>query len=175
MPPSANASPTLARLMATPMSMAQVQKFVGKDVPVIEYAKFAKLKTLPSACIYLFLTSENYGHFCAVLRKGDTVELFDSYGIKPEAEHHFVQLGLLEHLHERDDFILDLCKKNKWNVVHNHTQLQSWNPKVATCGRHASERVHKQDLTIDQYVEWIQSVCKTAKVSPDVLVSYLVQ
>lgn len=166
--------PTLTQLVQTPLSMTQVKKHLP-DIPVILYSKFAKMKTLPPACVYLFLTAQNYGHFCAVLRKGNAVELFDSYGIKPEAEHNFVKIGLLEHLHERDDFILNLAKKNGWAVSYNHTQLQSWNPKVETCGRHCVSRVQKKDMEIDEYVQWLESVSKSAGVSPDQIVSYLVQ
>ena len=166
--------PSLSKLVQTPLSMTQVKEHLP-DIPVILYSKFAQLKTLPPACVYLFLTNQNYGHFCAVFNRGNVVELFDSYGIKPEAEHNFVKIGLLEHLHERDDLILNMAKKNGWSVSYNHTQLQSWNPKVETCGRHCVSRVLKQSMDIDEYVQWLQGVAKKANVSNDILVSYLVQ
>ena len=144
------------------------------DCPVIEYADFKTYKTLPPACIYLFLTSGGYGHYCAVFRRGTVVECFDSYGIQPESEHSFVRPEVLTHLGERNNFILEMCKKKKWSVVHNSTQLQSWNTSVATCGRHCVERFRKQDWDIGQYVKWLLGVATSSKTSADVVVSYLV-
>jgi hypothetical protein len=163
---------TLAQIVKTPMSIEEVRSLV--DCPVIMYAEFARFKTLPPACIYLFLTSGGYGHYCAVMRKGAVVECFDSYGIQPESEHSFVRPEVLKHLGERNNFILELCRKKKWSVVYNSTQLQSWNTSVATCGRHCVERVRKQEWDIGRYAAWLKSVSSSARTTPDTVVSYLV-
>ena len=167
--------PTLAELVKTPLSIKQVKKFVGPHIPVIEYSKFAKMKTLPPVVVYLFLTSDGFGHFCAVFRRGETVEVFDSYGIPAESEHSFVTPEVLKHLGERNDFIKELCKSHGWLLNHNATQLQSWDLKVETCGRHVVERVAHRNWGNDEYVRWLRDISKTAGTSPDIVVSYLVE
>ena len=162
---------TLDELVKQPLTLQQVKKFLP-GVPVILYKQLKALTTLPPALVYLFLTSDGFGHFCCVMRRGDVVELFDSYGIKPESEHSFVSEEMLQHLGERDDYILDLCKRNGWSVVHNTKCLQG--REAETCGRHCVSRIRKEALPIKDYVRWLEAVAAQADTTPDIVVSYLV-
>jgi len=165
---------TLDVLVSTPLSMKDVSQFLP-NVSVILYKDFAKLIDLPFVIVYLFLTSDGYGHWCSVFRRGAEVELFDSYGIPPESEHNFARKEVLRHLRERKTFILDLCKKKGYSVTHNPTRLQSWNTKVETCGRHVVQRVRMSNVDVKTYVQWLLAVSKSANTTPDYVVSFLVE
>jgi hypothetical protein len=162
---------TLKQIVNTPLSVEEIKAFLP-STPVILYADFKKMKTLPPVVVYLFLTTEKYGHWCCVLRKGKNVEFFDSYGIKPEGEHAFVSPEMLDHLKERDHFLCDLCAKYNWSMTYNSHTLQG--PNTKTCGRHCVARVDKKDLSSSAYVAWLQSVARAARTTPDFVVSFLV-
>jgi hypothetical protein len=163
---------SIDELIKTPLSLQQVKRRLP-GTKVMEYPDFAMMKTLPEKCVYLFLTSDNYGHFCAVMRRGNAVELFDSYGLPPEGEHAFVSREMLDHLKERDDLILNICKENGWNVLHNKKRLQEWKGSE-TCGRHCIERIRQFDTPIQDYVKWLTGIAKSAKTTPDAVVCYMV-
>ena len=131
------------------------------------------MTTLPDVVVYLFLTSDNFGHFCCVLRKGTDVEFFDSYGIAPEMEHMFASPKMLKHLNESKNFILNLCKSNGWKVTHSKAKLQGKNSE--TCGRFCVERARKKEMTCGEFAHWMLIVADDAGVSPDYVVSYLVE
>lgn len=97
---------TLKQIVHTPLSMEDVNRLAPPGTPVILYERFRLLTTLPPVCIYLFLTSYGYGHYCCVIRQGSVVQFFDSYGIRPESEHQFVQPEMLDHLKESQNLIL---------------------------------------------------------------------
>lgn len=162
----------LQKIVETPLSMAQVKRMVGA-VPVVLYQDFAKMKSLPPACIYLFLTSYGYGHYCSIFLRNGTLSFFDPYGIAPESEHNFTTPEMLAHLKERNDFLLGMAHRNGWAIEWNRTQLQSWNPKVATCGRHSVVRCRQQAMNTDGYARWLLGVAQQAGTTPDYVVSYL--
>lgn len=162
---------TLAELVKTPLSLSHVQRLLP-GAKVCLYSKLSKMKTLPKALVYLFLTSDGFGHFCCVLRKGQDVELFDSYGIAPEAEHKFVSKEMLDHLGESRNLVFDICKTKGWSVSHSSAKLQG--REAETCGRFCVERVRKQELSSEEFAQWLFAVASQAGVSPDYVVSYMV-
>lgn len=162
---------TLEELVKIPLSLEQVQRYLP-HTKVCLYSDFANMKTLPAATVYLFLTSDNFGHFCCVLRKGTEVEFFDSYGLAPEMEHAFVSKEMLRHLHENHNYILDFCKRKGWKVTYSKARLQG--KDAETCGRFCVERVRKQAMSAGEFAHWMMIVASDAGVTPDYVVSYLV-
>jgi hypothetical protein len=162
---------TLEQIIQTPVTFGQMKKFVP-EAKVMLYDEFSKLKDIPPVAVYLFQTSYNYGHWCCVLRNGKDVDFFDSYGIPIEGEHAFVSQELLQHLGESKNLIKDLCIKKGYSMSHNTTTLQG--EKSQTCGRHVVERIRKKMLDNESYAHWIKNTSKEARVTPDILVSYLV-
>lgn len=88
-----------------------------------------------------------------LLKRSDTsVEFFDPYGMRPDAELKFIprpyrektgQWGRLVELIEADN-----CP---YTVYYNQQALQSDDPKIGTCGRWCALRARLSNFTLDDF------------------------
>ena len=118
-------------------------KLTGYNVNIILYSHLVDYKTLTDllpkemyACFILIETSENSGHWTCVVRNGLNVFYFDSYGVKPDGELSHIKKNLRYELHENKPLLSDIFKQSSnFNIIYNHTQLQSYHPNINTCGK----------------------------------------
>jgi hypothetical protein len=145
-----------------------IRKLLG-NVPILTYPELAK-HTLQSLlpkdgmAVILFLTeSEKEGHWTSLSRRGDEIEYFDSYGIKPDGERQWLDEAKRISLGEVRPLIHDLLKGHNGPVEYNSKKLQKGS--TATCGRHVVVRGWNLDLPISTYARALE-----AKGSPDLIV-----
>lgn len=138
------------------LSEDDIRKLLG-NVRIITYPDLAK-ETLQSLLpkdgivVILFLTeSKQEGHWTALLRRGDTIEYFDSYGIKPDGERAWLDQRHRISLEETRPLIHELLKGYTGPVTYNRKKLQKGS--VATCGRHVVVRGWNLNLPISTYSE----------------------
>jgi len=107
------------------------------------------------------------GHWVALLRNGDTIEFFDSYGIFPDMEKDFLDEKYLINTGQIVNKLAQLLR-DAWDmgykVEYNNYLLQVMKDGVSTCGRHVISRIWHKDLTIDEYNKFINSF---KKLNPD--------
>jgi hypothetical protein len=131
-----------------------IRKLLG-NVRILTYPELEK-ETLESLLptdgivVILFLTeSKTEGHWTSLSRRGDTIEYFDSYGIKPDGERAWLDEKHRIALHEVRPLIHDLLQGHKGPVEYNNKKLQRGS--VATCGRHVVVRGWNLNLPISTY------------------------
>jgi len=145
-----------------------IRKLLG-NVRIMTYPELAKetLETLfPSdgMVVILFLTeSKVKGHWTCLSKKGDAIEYFDSYGIKPDGERAWLDKRERITLGEVRPLINELIQTHKGPVYYNEKKLQKGS--VATCGRHVVVRGWNLDLPISTYSKQLQG-----KGDPDLVV-----
>jgi hypothetical protein len=124
--------------------------------------------------IILTETSKNCGHWCCILRYGDTIEWFDSYGGKPDSELHFIPTQMRRMLGEETALLTRLLKTmNKSDkLVYNKTKFQVLNDEVATCGRWVIARIicFLIGYNLEEFKEFIDTYCLNNDMPPDVAV-----
>ena len=131
-----------------------IRKLLG-NVRIMTYPDLAK-ETVQSLfpsdgiVVILFLTeSKVKGHWTSLSKKGNVLEYFDSYGIKPDGERAWLDKRERIALDEVRPLINELIKTHTGPVYYNEKKLQKGS--VATCGRHVVVRGWNLDLPISTY------------------------
>jgi hypothetical protein len=157
----------------------QIRHLLDNEVQVMPYSELIEkgvmnvLRQSPSkAVVFLVRSSNEYGHWCLCFLKTNGSEqgihCYDSYGNKPDSKAW--KKGLtkktLKQLHQENPYLLSELYETGKPIYFNEYQHQSYNPNVATCGRHVVCRASFTDLDTDEYNELIHS----KGISPDELV-----
>jgi len=90
--------------------------------------------------ILLLESKKNIGHWLSLIRTGDTLEFFDSYGKTHKGELKHIPKFINKLLNQPDDYLTRIMKSSK-NPIFSTLKLQSLNPDVCTCGRHVICRI----------------------------------
>lgn len=151
------------------LSNFELMDLVNNQSNLITYDKLANVNSIDQilnpygACIILFLTKENYGHWCCLFKINDKLlEFFDPYGYMPDEELQFSNGN-------KQPLLTKLLLRSKYDISYNHYRFQKMKPDVKTCGRHVAIRLLCRDLNLDQYIKFI----KSSRYNPDEIVTLL--
>ena len=107
--------------------------------------------------IMLFLTeNDTTGHWVSILRKGNTIEIYDPYGNNPLDFES--KLNAKEGLNPNMNLLIELIKNSGYKMIYNKHKHQKMNPSVNTCGRLAVLRLLSSDLDLNEYNERIKKI-----------------
>ena len=130
---------------------------------IVSYPELLKYKTIDQALdekgrlMILYLTSDKYtGHWICLLKKGNKIEFFDSYGnLKPDEESEWISDSKLEEFDQDTHYLTKLLRDSPYKIVYNKFPFQSENRDVATCGRHAATRLYFKHLSLPEYTQMV--------------------
>lgn len=117
---------------------------------IIVYSDLSKYKDLeellPKDKDFAFIlleSSPNRGHWTALSRynDGNTIEIFDSYGGRPDSQLRWNKESTNEKLGQGKKLLSEHLRNWKGNVVYNPIKYQSDGDDVNTCGRHVCYRI----------------------------------
>jgi hypothetical protein len=119
-----------------------------------DYQTIDQLMEPYGAVIILYQATKQIGHWVAVLKhKNKTIEVFGSYGLKIDEQLQFSTYNMQLHGGKAQPHLTNLIDASGYKKIYNHTQLQSYNNQIATCGRYASLRVRFRDMPLDSFVK----------------------
>jgi len=106
--------------------------------------------------IMLFLTeNEQTGHWLAIMKRGKTIEVYDSYGKKPDSAEFISNLGAgkddMERFGQSEKLLTDLIRDSGYKLEWNKNAVQPGSKGVNTCGRHAVMRLMLGHLPLREY------------------------
>jgi len=161
-------------LESYPLSDADIQQILTPDTRIFTYADLHDVDSVDQLfdnegrAIMLFATeSPTVGHWIAMMKRGDTIEYFDPYGLKPEATKKWLTRAELEALGQDQPLLSRLLLGSGYKVYYNSYPFQRKKDDVNTCGRHAVVRLIFKDLDLDDYMDIVRST----GMSPDEFVS----
>lgn len=117
------------------------------DAPenLITYKELKKYKTMEQLLekefdykILLIETQKNSGHWCVLVRRGDTVFWCDSYGMCPKESINMIPSFIRKMLGQENDEIKRLyqsARREGFKVEENEFEFQADTPNINTCGR----------------------------------------
>lgn len=150
-------------LMEVALSGEQIKDATGINniVTLSELKHFKTLKQLlgrQKACILLYETSENYGHWCCIFEVSpDLVEFFDPYGFFIDSELKYVPQSFKDKKNLNHTFIIRLLLNSSYKYIEwNNFPLQSQAEGVNTCGRHVILRLLHRDKTLNEYYNMVE-------------------
>ena len=163
------------------LSNSDIENLIGKTniftYPELENIRhidevFRKGKNGVETAIMLYLTDDDKtGHWIALIKKGNTIEMYDPYGNKPEKLNK--EVGGAMNSSQKMGLLREKVENSGYNLIHNSKQVQPISPDINTCGRHAVMRVMFGHLPLDEYHKKINKLTKENGVSIDDLATAL--
>ncbi len=147
----------LEQLKNKSLSTLEVLRIVDNKSNLIKYDDMKDVKHIDDilkdgACVILYRTSENYGHWNCVIKRGpNTIEAFDSYGTP--IDNQLLQLSdeKRHKLGQVKPYLSKLLLDSNYTVEFNPYKLQKATDNVATCGRWSAARINFKHLSIDEF------------------------
>lgn len=148
-----------------------MRKVCEGEVEIMSYRQVMECESLDEvlgdngACIFLYETKPQYGHWCALIGMGNgMVEFFDPYGQPPDSQLKYVPKSM-----GCEPVLQDLCDAANATLVWNKHRLQSEASNKSTCGRWCSVRVAMRYMTSEQFAKFFLN----QKLPPDSYVTLL--
>ncbi len=152
------------------------------EAKTMKYSELADYKDIfellphdKSYVIVLTETGPNRGHWCSLMRYGNTIEWFDSYGVKPDGELSLIPQSVKRALGEDKHYLSRLLKAlpKDYHYVYNKAKLQRDGPNINTCGKWSILRVEMMKMNYDlpEFIEFIKRNCKAREMPSDILVA----
>ena len=127
--------------------------------------------------VILYEREPQIGHWVGLLRRGNVIEFFDSYGIFPDLEKDYINQKFIMNSGQGFNKLASLLH-DAWDlgyqVEYNNYGLQVMKDGISTCGRHVISRIWFKDMDIDEYNKFINSFRKYG-LNPDDVVSIITQ
>lgn len=171
----------IKKLEGKSLSDSDLKALFNSNAKILTYTELADVNDIEEllypydACIILYLTKRNYGHWTCVFRRGKYINFFDSYGLKPDFELKWVPSYLrveTKQVKPHLTYLLYKATYDGYNIEYNNYALQqksSYDHHIATCGRHVAVRLMFKHLSPDEYAELILN----SNYTPDQLVTIL--
>jgi hypothetical protein len=152
-------SQSIDDIKAYALSNDDINAILEPDTKIFTYPQFGDMESIESAfdrlgrCVFLFLTqSETVGHWlCMFARDDGSIEYFDSYGEKPEAQRKWIGEEKLEELGEAEPYLFNLLKESNKKVYYNTYPYQTDRNDINTCGRWCVARLIMKDYSNLQF------------------------
>ncbi len=130
--------------------------------------------------IILIENQLNSGHWALLLRYGNTIEWFNSYGTFPSLELDFISYLQNSFLNQDVKHLNILLTQalSKFKIIYNKRQLQKVQDGVNTCGKWVIWRIimmEKYNMDLQQFINLVDNFKKKYKLSSDELVSLIIQ
>ena len=175
-------NPVVEEIIEEPMDDGDIRSYFP-NAKIMRYSSLAKMsdieQLLPKDKSYAFLLYEDSpgsGHWVVVMRYGDTIEFFCSYGSAVDGPLRWYNPKDNAMLGQSKPYLSMLLKKadKKFRTVHNTVPFQSSKHGVATCGAWDVMRVnqlvnHNQDL--HEFQSYMEDVKKETGLTYDEIVA----
>lgn len=160
--------PSLEQIKEYAISDADINKVLQPDTKIFTYPKFGDMETIEEAfdplgrCVFLFLTkSETSGHWLAMFKRdAKTIEYFDSYGEKPEAQRKWLPEEIMEQLGQNEPLLMNLLRQSKYRVYYNTYPYQTDRDDINTCGKWCLARLICKDLSNLEFYNLVKTDMK---------------
>lgn len=150
-------------------SADDMERILGHGTRFLTYPDLARAESIEELFrkgffVLLYEHSRNVGHWCCVIRFPNRIEVFDSYGIKPDDELKFTPRHFREKNHMQFPHLTWLLYQSGVQIEYNHHKFQK--PDVATCGRHVVYRLLNRNMPLERY----KYMLRDRHLTPDQLV-----
>lgn len=169
----------LSRLKNIALSNHDITKLLDGQVNIILYPdlhKYTSIDQLLSpydACILLYESKPDYGHWCALIKHGDSIEFFNPYGGLPDASLKLINPEFRIESNQVLPYLKILMFKSPYELNYNEFRFQKKGYNIKTCGRHCVVRVLCKNMNIYQYKDLLDELRKLFRTDYDGVVTIL--
>lgn len=157
------------------LSNVDMKHILDGKANIITYDKLANFHNVDQilrpfgACVILYLTKKNYGHWCCLFKVDDEkLEFFDPYGKPPDASLDWNIDNYFRKLYNEDyPHLTSLLYNSDYDITYNHFPFQKKAKDIKTCGRHVCMRLLCRKIPLDKYIK----IFKQSNLCPDWIVT----
>ena len=179
---------TIKSRISTPMTDGDLEKYTG--IKATDIIKYSDLKNYPKITdllpkekdwvVILIEDKYNSGHWVCVLRDGNKIEYFKSYGTKWDYDWKLVNSMIRVILGENTNELtrlMDDAVKDGMKVSYNKHRFQKLDGKIQTCGRWVVFRIEtfKMGYDNEQFYDLVKKFKNETGGSSDFVVAKYVQ
>lgn len=164
------------------LSNGDIENFLGHKPNLITYKELKKYDDIDKVLgkygyvIILYETKQNFGHWTLIFKRNkNTIEHFDSYGLKPDDELKFIKTLFKITNGTYQPYLTYLLLKSGYKIEYNEFPFQQMKQNINTCGRWILLRLKNKDLDIYEFKKMLDKNLKKYKLkSYDELVTKLI-
>ena len=170
--------------IGTSLTDGDIVRYFGDGVEskILKYSELANYKTIDELLpkerdfrIILVEDSHNKGHWCCILKYNKTIEWFNPYGIRPDAQKNLLGKVRNQMLGQHEDYMTHLMKGgNGYKLIYNKKRLQKLKQGINTCGRWIILRIicmKDMLMTLPMFLKMIKENKKASGLPADALVA----
>ena len=124
-------------------------------------------KQIDYVIILIETIAESTGHWVCVLKYGNTIESFNSYGEAPDVQKNtLISKAKNIEFGQTQNYLTNLLVKSNFNIIYNKLQLQKYTNNSATCGRFCVTRILcllKDNMDLKRFLEFMIDLKKKFK------------
>jgi hypothetical protein len=160
---------------AKALSNTDIMNLIGGKANLMIYSQLQDYDDLDDvlgkygALVLLYETSRNFGHWVCVFKvNNNTIEHFDSYGLKPDDEIKFIPEYFRKIAGADYPHLTALLYNSGYKVIYNEYQLQEKKSGINTCGRWVATRLNYRNIPQKKFAKFFLEYN-----DPDAVVTYL--
>jgi hypothetical protein len=168
--------------IGTNITDGDIRRYFGDGVEskILKYSELADYATIDDLLpkerdfrIILIEDSYNKGHWCCILKYDKTIEWFNPYGVRPDAQKNMLGKMRNRLLGQEEDYLTKLMKASKgYKLIYNKARLQKLKNGINTCGRWIILRIicmKDMMMTLSQFIKMIDETKKASGLPADAL------
>jgi hypothetical protein len=141
------------------LSDADILRITDNKTNIIVYSQLEDINSIDEiltdfgCCVILYQLESNSGHWISLIRKKNTLEFFDPYGMSIDEELKYSKFNLRRHEGVLTPHLTHLIKKSNYRLTINSVKLQQFKEHVNTCGRFCALRIRFRDVSLKRFIE----------------------
>lgn len=140
---------------------------------LINYNRIDDVLGPTGAAFILFETEPRYGHWVALMKRGNTIEYFDPYGGIIDGTLDYIPRDFQKQSNQDKTYLTKLLLDSPYEIEYNEFPFQKQGDKIKTCGRHSAVRLLLKDLDIYEYKDFLDIIRKQTGLDYDKIVTLL--
>ena len=132
--------------------------------PLLTHRSLSRLQSITQlfkfgAVLLLYETRDRIGHWTCVIfhRKRKTIEFFDSYGLRPNEQKEYMPKSMWQSAYLSKLLFRFKIRHPDWTIEYNELPLQSWDSRIATCGRWVGVRLYYRETPLTRFQNFFSS------------------
>jgi hypothetical protein len=148
------------------LSNTDVFELLGGKVNIVLYPNLHNYQNIDQilgkygACILLFEAKPKYGHWVLIFKQNPKmIEFFNPYGGYPDDTLLSINKKFRLESNQQYPILSRLLLDSPYILTYNEFQFQERKSDIKTCGRHCVVRLLARNLTLYQYVNFLDKLC----------------
>lgn len=151
---------SIQKNISKPLSNKEILKLIKNKANLISYKNIHDYDSLDEllgkygACIILYESRPDFGHWCCIFKNDDDlIEFFDPYALYPDFQLKYLDKKFRDKTGQNYPYLSRLMLESPYDLSFNHYKFQKLKKGVNTCGRWCATRLMFRDMPLDDFID----------------------